>query len=701
MNVEILAPVGDFEMLKSAIYSGADAVYLGSKFFNARMKADNFDEFSLDKSVKFAHLFGVKVYLTLNTLVTDLEMQDVIKEVQNALSAGVDAFIIQDLGIAYVLKNMFPEIVLHASTQMGIHNLEGAKVCEKMGFERVVLSRETTLEDIRNIKKNTNLEIEYFVHGALCVAFSGNCYLSSYLKNKSGNRGECLQLCRLCYESYKDDNFIDKGYLISPRDLCYIDKIKELIDAGVISFKIEGRLKRPAYVSATVEAFRNALGRPCKNKLTKQDLKRVFARGEFNSGEYLEDNNDGIINKKIQNHQGIKIGSVVGVEKFKDLHKITIKSTHEISKGDGLKFIGKDVKENSLGVGNVEIKNGNYIVFSKCFPKKNDDVYLILDFKFEDNLLKNIKKIKINAKFIAKIDKKTKLLVNYQNITKEIEGDFVCEKAKSQGITKENVLKNLSKTQDTFFEFDEIEVDLEDGLFMPLVEINNLRRKALEEIEREILQKMAPKNLDLEQKEFPEMNISSYKKLALINENSKILDSEAYIIDVEIYSVENVNRQIERIKEVNEEAEIYLNLPIIANYKDMEILKDILKNKQLGVVVNNLYGLEFLDGRNVIISQGMNVSNKYTVLMLNSLGVFGMFYKTTEDFAKYSCEMLRVYPFNFPLMTFKHCPFKVNYNSDCKNCKCHKNLIYKNDSGNEFVVRRHKIHNCYFGLYLK
>ena len=360
-KLEILAPVGNKEMLMAAINSGADAVYLGAELFNARMKADNFSNQDLKESVRLCHLYGVKVYLTLNTLVTDSEIPKLIEQVKIAVDSKVDAFIIQDLGVAYLLKKYFKNIVLHASTQMGVHNYEGALILEKLGFSRVVLSRETTLEDIKLIKQNTNLEIEYFVHGALCVAFSGNCYLSSEIKGKSGNRGECLQLCRLFYNASNNEKQINNGYLLSTKDLCYADKLKELVKAGVTSFKIEGRLKRPAYVVSTVSTYKKVLESSTFTKQDEKNLLKVFSRGDFNKGEYLNNNNSNIINKEIQNHLGEKIGRVLKVEKFKDLHKITIESRHQIATGDGLKFISKDGYVNSLGVGNVEYKNGNFI----------------------------------------------------------------------------------------------------------------------------------------------------------------------------------------------------------------------------------------------------------------------------------------------------------------------------------------------------
>ena len=202
-NLELLAPVGSMDNLKVAVSSGADAVYLGMQNFNARDKADNFTAENIKEVVDYCHLHNVKVYLTVNTIIKDNEINMLVDTIKSAVEANVDAYIVQDLGVATLLKNTFVNINLHASTQMGVHNLKGAKLIEEFGFSRVVLSRETTLEDIKQIAQNTKLEIEYFVQGALCVAFSGNCYLSSILHGQSGNRGKCLQLCRLKKAGHK------------------------------------------------------------------------------------------------------------------------------------------------------------------------------------------------------------------------------------------------------------------------------------------------------------------------------------------------------------------------------------------------------------------------------------------------------------------------------------------------------------------
>ena len=252
--MELLAPAGNFQCLKAAVACGANAVYLGMEKYGARASACNFNSENLLRAVEFAHLHGVKVYVTVNTIIKDGEMQDAIERAIEARNAGADAFIVQDIGFICELKKRAPDIVLHASTQMGISNAYGARFAEKLGITRVVAARETLCEDIRDIKDKTGLEIEFFCHGALCVAYSGNCYYSSLVSGCSGNRGKCLQLCRKKY--FKGN---DSGYFLSAKDICLVDKVAVLRDAGVDSLKIEGRMRTPEYVAETVSVYRKAI----------------------------------------------------------------------------------------------------------------------------------------------------------------------------------------------------------------------------------------------------------------------------------------------------------------------------------------------------------------------------------------------------------------------------------------------------------
>lgn len=290
-NIELLAPVGDFEMLKASIQNGANAVYLGASSFSARAGAKNFNLTELEEVINYARLRGVDVHLTLNTLIKNDEFNDALEIAKRAYELGVSAIIVQDFGLCSFLLKYLPDLPIHASTQMSIHNLEGAKVLEDLGFRRAVLARELSINEIEFIRNNTKIELETFIHGALCISYSGQCLLSSMIGGRSGNRGKCAQSCRLPYElvDKEKNKCLDKGYILSPKDLCGLDYIPDLINIGVSSLKIEGRLKSPEYVATVTRIYRKYIDLALSSneyiveEQDKKDLMQAFNRGGFSN----------------------------------------------------------------------------------------------------------------------------------------------------------------------------------------------------------------------------------------------------------------------------------------------------------------------------------------------------------------------------------------------------------------------------------
>jgi len=381
-TIELLAPSGNMECLKAAVLAGADDVYLGLGKFNARIKADNFDFEVLMAAVDFAHERGVKIYTVFNTLLKQAEVSKAVDEIERASEIGVDAFIIQDFGLLHEIKKRELNIKIHASTQMGIHNLQGARVAERLGISRIILSRETLREDIKAIKEGTNLEIESFVHGAMCVGFSGNCYFSSMLAGESGNRGRCLQLCRKGYSYNKNG---EKKYLLSPKDLCLVENLNDLVKLGVTSFKIEGRNRRAEYVGEVVSIYRKALDGGSFGKPEKDRLKVAFNRGDFTGG-YVIGKEEKIIYDKHPSHIGLRVGVVVSIssgertrvpkssgDHWSSESIVKIKYDNNVlllTKGDGIKFMRSGIE-----VGTALIGNPNNISY-KGNVKVGDEVRL-------------------------------------------------------------------------------------------------------------------------------------------------------------------------------------------------------------------------------------------------------------------------------------------------------------------------------------
>ena len=280
---ELLSPAGNMECLKAAVLNGADAVYLGGKSFGARAYAGNFSDEEMIDAVRYAHLYGVKIYVTVNTIIYNNEVHELMEYIKYLYSIGVDALIMQDIGMIDLIRKTYPNLSLHASTQLHIHNLEGVKFACKLGLKRVVLARETPISLINEIRKNTNIELEVFVHGALCMSYSGQCLMSALIGNRSGNRGTCAQCCRQPYSLEINGTKVKKNeYLLSTKDLCTLTNIGKLIDSGVESFKIEGRMKRPEYVYLVTSIYRKAIDNYIKYKNTKItnkdiiDIKKIF-----------------------------------------------------------------------------------------------------------------------------------------------------------------------------------------------------------------------------------------------------------------------------------------------------------------------------------------------------------------------------------------------------------------------------------------
>ncbi|MBR4998962.1 MAG: U32 family peptidase, partial [Clostridia bacterium] len=395
MNMKILSPAGDFESLKMAVFNGADEVYLGVKDFNAR-NIEGFSLVTLKEAVDFAHVFGVKVNLTVNILFNDDEMQSALDLIIDAYNLGVDSFIIQDLGLASLINKNYPQIEMHASTQMAIHNLEGVKAVEKLGFKRVVLARETPLEEIKRIREGSLVEIEYFCQGALCVSFSGNCYMSSYLHNASGNRGKCKQLCRLPYSLRLNNKEIKTGYLLSAKDFNMLENLKELEEVGVDVLKIEGRARRPYYVGVATQTYKKALA---DENYDLDDLRLAFNRG-YTAGYF--NGNDNIISNK-QNHIGIEIGKVERFNTGKKFNEIFLSSNVEITPKSVLKFIHNN-DEIVITAYDVIKEKDLFRITTTQIVKVGDRVNLISDFEKEQEMIKTTKRRKINIKIVAKLN---------------------------------------------------------------------------------------------------------------------------------------------------------------------------------------------------------------------------------------------------------------------------------------------------------
>lgn len=708
--MELLSPAGDLNNFYTAIKSGADAVYLGLNKFNARMKADNISIDNIENVVSYAHLKGVKVYITLNTLVSDKEIPEVVDMVGTCLRAGVDAFIVQDYGIIGVLKNVYPNIVLHGSTQLGVHNIRGARVAKELGLVRVVLSREVTLSDIREIANNVDIELEVFVHGAMCVCFSGNCYLSSIKCGASGNRGECKQLCRLPY-TLSNGKMQKSGYMISPRDNCMIDKLLELQDAGVVSLKIEGRLRRQGYVNIATRVYREALDelyddgniKDVSNKIST--LKDVFSRGNFIQG-YFDTNN--IIDTANNSHMGQYVGNVVKCKKFKDLYQIENSTNANIHSGDGLKIIGEDGIV-TLGVGNVEINGKNIVVYGRNYVQSGSRVYRVLNKELEDKEKDLSRYITIEMNFCAKKGKACSLTAIANGCVVSVCGN-IPQEAKIRSLTKDSVIEQLYKLGEDkeYFKLMEVSCDIDDGLFLPVSELNRLRRDVLDSLKDKIVSTLKPNyeigDISLLNK-FESIGNIEKSSYAIIDEKYDIRklsqNYDGVILSPTVYSLDVLDRCVNKIRK-DFDNDILLNMPIIALSDDLKVLDKLVEYcvaSNIGIVANNIYALDYIrQGAEVFVGCNMNICNKYAVTTLSCLGVKECV-ASIEKWCNPPVGLFKMCEGKRVLMTFAHCPSKTltGKDCDCGECGYISNMTLKGDGG-EYSIRRYRVKRCYFEL---
>lgn len=701
-DFEVLAPVGNKESFMSAINCGADALYLGVDVFNARANIANFSLEELGSMLSYAHLFGVKIYLTLNILFYDDEFAQVDKIVSYALENGVDGFIIQDIGLYYYLKNRFPNAPLHASTQMGICNLEGAKFVESLGFERVVLARETLLGEIARVSQGTKLDIEYFVQGALCVSFSGNCYLSSLLAGCSGNRGKCKQFCRLPF-SISNGKEKKEGFLLSAKDFCMSERLADLAKAGVKSFKIEGRARRATYVGQAVRTYKSVIQNGLKGqKIDRLNLAKVFNRGNFTDGYFSGQN---IIYPQTQNHIGVEIGYVKDVKKGKKFNEITIFSTHNLQKGDAIKFFVGEKEVDSMAVHDVKnIGKNLFILTGKALPIKNGKVNLIVDSVQEEEISKIYRKIEVSAHFEAKVGQKALLNFEANNVSVSVTSDEVCQKAITQGISEENCQKQFSKL-DKPFTLSKLDCDIE-NVFLSLGQLNALRRQAEELLKEKLLEKYNQEN------KVKEKSYCSHEEIVF--EDSPLERSKIYIFDDSEKLIEKCNEQDifvyspsqydkEKISSLCKKVKgmIFLSLPVMAKEEDILFLKSIFsQNDNLGLVANNYYALSLLPKEKVIVGMGMNVVNSYAVKFYVEHGYNKIILSPEVDqrrVASSGGKLFAPQKFYPEYMNFAHCPVKEHFGGNCGNCRYTRNIKYA-FSGKEFALVRRKMKSCQFVL---
>ena len=482
---ELLVPAGNMDCLKQAIYNGCDAVYLACKNFGARKFANNFDNEEIIEAIKLCHLYGVKIYVTMNTLIKNNEVEDFLNQVRFLHKNGVDALIVQDFGMICLLREKFPNLEIHASTQANISSKDICELYYKLGVKRVVFSRELTIYEIDSIK--VPIEKEAFIHGALCISYSGCCLMSSMLGGRSGNRGECAGSCRLPYSLKKDNKVIIKNkYLLSTKELNTYSKIDRLLDSSIYSFKIEGRMKSPLYVGFITNFYRHLINKEEFNTQEELDkLKTIFNR-EFTIGRMFEEEDNNFMNIISPNHKGLEIGKVLSYDNKKI--KIKLNKGYSLNQYDAIRFC----KSNKGFIVNYLYDKNDKLVSSitdigyvdnKVELNEIDTIAKTQDYLLENQYsnLKNKRKIDISFKVIAKYNKELYIEISDGTNTISKKGNTV-EKAINSPTIKEDIINKLNRLGDTPFICNNYDIDSDDDIFIPVSELNEIRRNLVIEL---------------------------------------------------------------------------------------------------------------------------------------------------------------------------------------------------------------------------
>lgn len=496
LRCELLAPAGSYETMLVAFNAGADAVYVGGQKFGARAFAGNFNEEELVKAINYAHMFDKKLYLTVNTLIKEEEFSQLYDYIKPYYEAGLDAVIIQDIGVLKFIAGNFTDLPIHCSTQMTITGEEFGKVlAENKSVTRIVTPRELNLAEIKKMYTATGLEIESFVHGALCYCYSGQCLLSSIIGARSGNRGRCAQPCRLTFSNAEQK--VDNKHLLSPKDLCTLEILPEIIEAGVYSLKIEGRMKKPEYVASVVAIYRKYIDRYLKNgkknyKVIQEDidtLKDIYNRGGFTDGFYKRQNGSEMMTINRPNHCGVKVGNVLDINQ----NIIKIQTVMDIKKGDILEidsdtefFAPYDIRKGEI----FDYKFKQKIRFGnvkEVIRTRNEALIntLLNNYMYDEKGKIRLLKRRVNIDITILKDKNIEAAM-WDNIFSVTTNGNVPLEAKNKPITKDFVVKQLGKLGETCFAADSINVQLDEGLFVTVSELNEIRRSLVELFTEEI-----------------------------------------------------------------------------------------------------------------------------------------------------------------------------------------------------------------------
>ena len=614
---ELLAPAGNMDSLRAAVAAGCDAVYLGGYTFGARSYAGNFSEEELVEAIKYCHLRKVKVYVTVNTLIHEDRFDMCVSYIEFLHKNNVDAIIVQDLGLMDYIRRVYPNLEVHASTQMHIHNVEGVMFAEELGLARAVVARETTIEMIEEMKKKSSIELEVFVHGALCISYSGQCLMSSLIGGRSGNLGNCSQCCRMKYDFISDGKIINKDkYPISTKDLNTLEHIGKLIDVGVDSLKIEGRMKRPEYVYMVTKLYRKAIDNYVLYKDTKitendiEELLLLFNR-KFTKGFLFGETNTNFTHSYRPNHMGVVLGKVIDSNN----NKITISLERDLSIGDGIRVLGekedagctvtkmfcknKAVEEAYKG-DTVQIYIDGTISLNSTVLKTTDSKQLL---KIESQIA-NEKVFSIRGEVSIEVGKPIIFTVYDDDFIVQAISTEVVEKAKNSPTSIDRIEVQLKKFGGTIYRLDELEINIDDeNVFIPITVLNELRREVVEKLDQNRLY-----NIPYDKREY-NLNLPTFQQ----EKNMTIMIStEEHYKEIENKTFSTIYTENIDLFSMASSDKFVLKLPrVINNHYDYSC----------PLLIGEVGSLRRYSSNTLYTDFSFNVVNSYTLAFLHNLGV--------------------------------------------------------------------------------
>ncbi|MCW6678906.1 U32 family peptidase [Anaerococcus sp. NML200574] len=687
-KAEILAPVGNIDMLYAGLAAGADSFYLALDDFGARAYAENFNLDNIEEIIDYIHLFDKKVFVTMNTLIKDSEMDKALYYAQKLYEYGVDGLLIQDIGFYSIIKDQVPGLDLHASTQMAVRDYHGAKALMDMGFKRIVIARETPIEEIRKIAK-LPCEKEVFVHGSLCVSYSGECLMSSYFGERSANRGRCAGPCRLKYDLISDGKVLANDYFLNMKDLNVLDNIDELLDLSIDCLKIEGRMKSPEYVYTSVRAYKEKIEKASYNR---EKLRDISNRG-YTKGFIFGQKSDYILREADNKHR-----SVGRVEIYQNKKSFLAKS--DLHKGDNLEVQTERGKKLPLTITEEIKKGGRFILDKYRDAKVGSDILMLNAESIKDDLAKGLERYKnlgLDLYFKASLNEKASLKLVYKDYQVEVFSEEFIEPSQKIAIDESSIRENLDRFKDEIFKANTINIEIDDNIFIRKKTINKLRRDAIRALSHKI--GGAYKREKIEIKKPSLKNLSNQKPEI----NLELMTNDISPDFIKGFD----NLYIKEYDSKYKDFSLYLDLDSHWDYEIDDLISYIKGNFIRGVIFNSYRDFDFIErfkkeDIKIRIGRYLNVLNSY------AFDFYSGFAEKIESSVENQLEIInknaKAYDIEalvfgrIELMNMVHCPFSTIKKCGlrgCESCKFSKGEMKSANNDRMLTIRRDGLTKIY------